>query len=103
MLLKVKHAELKNVAKTMKTDSELYDVEIENILKQIEKLRGVWQGVDSEEFCNNFEVYVTKMKNIPVAMRNMLKVMDAANQGYEENDEAFGKALKVEATNYDEK
>jgi hypothetical protein len=46
--------------------------------------------------------YLAKMKNIPVAMRNMLKVIDVANKGYEENDEAFGKALKTEAQNYDE-
>ena len=32
----------------------------------------------------------------------MLKVMDVANKGYEENDETFGKALKTEAQNYDE-
>ena len=32
----------------------------------------------------------------------MSKVMDGANKGYEDNDEAFGKALKVEANNYEE-
>ncbi len=102
MLLKVKHAELNEVAKTMRTDSELYDEEVKKMEKAIETLRTIWQGDDAVQFCDHMDEYLAKMKNIPVAMRNMLKVMDVANKGYEENDEAFGKALKVEAQNYEE-
>ena len=102
MLLKVKHSELNNVSNTIKTDSEAIDVEIEKMQKEIDKLKGIWQGDDADTFCENVSAYLTKMKNIPVAMRNMNKVISAANKGYEENDEAFGNALKVEAENYEE-
>ncbi len=102
MLLKVKHAELNEVAKTMRTDSELIDEEIEKMEKSLDKLRVIWQGDDAVQFCDHLNEYLAKMKNIPIAQRNMLKVMDVANKGYEENDEAFGKALKTEAQNYDE-
>ena len=101
-VLKVKHAELKQVSSTMQRDSEAIDTEVENMLKQIETLRGIWQGEDATQFCDHANEYITRIKNITVAMRNMQKVMNAANQGYEENDEAFGNALKTEAQNYDE-
>ena len=102
MLLKVKHNELNQVSDTIKNDSEAYDVEIEKMLKNIETLKGIWQGDDADTFCENATEYITKMKNITVAMRNMNKVITAANKGYEDNDEAFGSALKVEAENYEE-
>jgi WXG100 family type VII secretion target len=102
MKLMVKHAELKQVSNNMRKDSEDLDKEIEKMLSSIERLRGIWEGVDAVQFCDHATEYVTKMKNVPIAMRNMLKVIDVANKGYEENDEAFGKALKTEAQNYEE-
>lgn len=102
MLLKVKHEELNGVLKTMVTDGDAYDSEIDNMLKQIEILKTIWQGDDAEIFCKNVGDYITKMKNIPIALRNMSKFIDKANNGYTENDEAFSKELETEATNYDE-
>jgi WXG100 family type VII secretion target len=102
MLLKVKHGELKQVAKTMQTDSELCDEEIKKMEEQVKVLRTIWQGIDATQFCDHMDEYLAKMKNVPITMRNMLKVMDVANRGYEENDEAFGNELKKEAQNYDE-
>ena len=102
MVVKVKHDELNEVSKVINKDSEAYDVEINNMLQAIEKLRGIWQGEDSETFCNNATEYITKMKNITRTMRNMTRVIDTANVGYEECDEAFGNALEAEAMNYDE-
>lgn len=102
MILKVKHEELRNVSKTMTKDGEAYDVEIKNMLEQIEKLKTIWQGEDAEQFYKNVKEYIEKMKNIPIALRNMSKFIDKANGGYSENDESFGKELEVEADNYDE-
>ena len=102
MLLKVKHSELNQVSKNLVSGSQDLDREIEKMLKEIETLRTIWQGEDAVQFCDHANAYFTTMKNIPIAMRNMSKVMDGANKGYEDNDEAFGKALKVEANNYEE-
>ncbi len=102
MLLKVKHEELDGVLKTMNTDGDTYDSEIDNMLKQIEKLQTIWQGQDAEIFCKNATEYITKMKNIPVALRNMSTFIEKTNKGYTEKDEEFSKELETEATNYDE-
>ena len=102
MLLKVKHEELNNVTSVMVKDGETYDAEINKMLEQIEKLRTIWQGQDAEQFCNNVTNYITKMKNIPICLRNMSKFVNSANSGYTEQDESFSQELEVEANNYDE-
>lgn len=102
MLLKVKHEELDGVLNVMKKDGDAYDVEIENMLQQIEKLRTIWKGADATIFCDNAKSYITKMKNIPICLRNMSKFTKQANSGYTEKDESFSKDLETEATNYDE-
>ena len=102
MEIMVDEEELKQMTTTMGKDAESLDEAIEKITQQLEILRGIWQGEDATQFCDHANEYITRIKNIPVAMRNMNKVMNVANQGYEENDEAFGNALKTEAQNYDE-
>ena len=102
MELKVKHDELHGVLGTMKKDGDSYDTEIENMLKQIDKLRLIWKGQDANVFCDKAYEYITKMKNIPIALRNMSTFVEKANNGYTENDESFSKELETEVANYDE-
>ncbi len=102
MLLKVKHAELNQVNKELVAGSQDLDTEIDKMLKEIDMLRTIWQGEDAVQFCDHANAYFTTMKNIPVAMRNINKVIEGANNGYKDNDEAFASALKVEANNYEE-
>ena len=102
MKLKVKHEELNAVADVMTKDGDAYDVEIDNILKQISRLRNIWLGVDSVEFCNNFEAYMTNMKNIPIALRNMSKVTKGIDSAYVEKDEAFCNEVRTEVGKHDE-
>lgn len=103
MVLKVKHDELHDVLSIMEKDGDVYDTEIENMLDQIEKLRTIWLGQDAKIFCDNVHDYVEKMKNIPIALRNMSTFIKKTNNGYTENDESFSKELETEATNYDER
>lgn len=102
MLLKVRHEELYDVVNTMEKDGDAYDTEIDNMLKEIEKLRTIWQGQDAKIFCDNAQNYITKMKNIPVALRNMSTFTKKVNGGYSDNDESFSKELETEANNYEE-
>ena len=102
MVLKVSPGELRTVTDTMKKDKEEYEIEIEKMLSEIDKLRTIWQGTDATVFCDNVYNYVSKMKNITIALGNMSTFMNNANNGYTENDEEFSKELETEATNYDE-
>lgn len=102
MIFKVKHNELNQVSDTIKRDSEDYSSEVDSMLKDIESLRSVWQGVDAEEFCDNMEVFLKNVKNIPTAMSNMSNAIKVIDKGYVDCDTIFGDALKAEANNYEE-
>ncbi len=102
MLLKVKYDELKKITNTIKNDCSLFDEEIKRNLEQIEKLRGIWQGNDSDIFCNNVHDYLQKMTTISATLRNLEKFIDKANNGYKDNDESFSRELDTEVDNYEE-
>ena len=102
MIIKVKHDELKNVKDVMARDGNAYDEEIKSMLNQISILRGIWQGDDAKEFCDNAEDYFTKMKTIPIALRNMSRFIDSVDKDLTEADEQFARELRTEVGNYNE-
>ena len=102
MKFNVKHTELKEVSDTILKDSEDYSTQIDNMISLVDNLRSVWSGEDALIFCDNFDSYLSKMKNIPIAMRNMSNAMNTVNKGYQYYDEMFGNALNREANNYEE-
>lgn len=102
MILKVKHEELKKVKDVMKNDGELLDNEIAIMLEQLEKLKTIWQGQDSDVFCSNVYNYVTRMKTIPSSLRVLSEFIGKADNKYIDNDDAFSQELKTEVDNYDE-
>ena len=102
MLIKMKHEELSNFKDVMVKDGDSYDAEIKSMLNQIAILRTIWQGDDAKEFCDNAERYFTKMKNIPIALRNMSRFVNQVNKDYTEADEAFARELRTEVGNYNE-
>lgn len=102
MLIKMKHEELSNVKDVMKKDGDLYDEEIKSMLNQIAILRTIWQGDDAKKFCDNAENYFTKMKNIPIALRNMSRFVNNVNKNFTEADEQFARELRTEVGNYNE-
>ena len=102
MVFKVKHDELNQVSDIIKNDSDACSAEIDNMLSNIEKLRDIWTGEDADQFCDSIDDYLTKMKNIPLAMIKMSSAISIADKGYKELDEAFENALEAEASNYEE-
>ena len=102
MVIKVKHDILEDVSTTLVKDSEAYDAEITNMLKSIDTLRDIWQGEDATVFCDNVTEYISKMSNIPIAMRNMSNAITTIDSGYKAYDDTFSKTLMEEASNYDE-
>ncbi len=101
MEFKVRHSDFDEVRKTIDRDQEDLDKEIETMLKTVARLRTIWQGGDATNFCNNFEAYAQKMKNVNVVFGNFSKFMDSANKGYKESDVALNKALEAEAAKYE--
>ena len=96
MEFKVKHSELKQTTDTFLNDSEILSIEIDNMLKYVDSLRNVWQGIDSDTFYNNIYNYLNRMKIIPEALNTIGQFVGEVNGLYEEADEDFAKNLNVE-------
>ncbi len=101
VLIKVDHEELDVVRNSMKTDGELLSEEITNLMSELEKLRGIWQGVDADTFYNNVLNYLTKMKSIPAYLDVVNKFISRINDKYTDNDEAFSRELNTEVDDYE--
>ena len=101
-MLKMDHEEIDSVKNTIDEDQTQLDDEITKMEAQLAKLRTIWQGQDADQFCNNFEEYLTKMKGIPVALRNVSSFVDKTNKNFQEKDKEFSSELNKEVDNFDE-
>lgn len=101
-MIKMRHGEIDDVKRIMDNDEVELDDEIKKMEEQKEILKRIWQGQDADLFIKNFEDYLTKMKGIPVALRNISGFMKKANGDFKDKDDEFSKELEKEANNYDE-
>ena len=99
MLLKVNHEELKNVKDVMKENSNLLNEEITIMLNNLENLRTIWQGDDSDLFYDNAFNYISRMKTITSAMNVMGDFINNMDDNYKKNDEQFSKEIEVNVSN----
>jgi len=101
MYVKVDNDEMNTFIKTMRDDSTELSKELDNMIKQMNRLTTeVWQGADARTFNENVTTYLEKMKVIPKAITTLSNISDKINKGYAENDEAFAKALEEVANRY---
>ena len=101
-MIKIRHGEVEDVRNVMDKDEVELDDEIKKMEEQKDILKRVWQGQDADLFIKNFEDYLTKMKGVPVAIRNISMFMKKANGDFKDKDDEFSKELDKEADNYDE-
>ncbi len=100
MELKVKYSEVKNFADVIIKDSVTIDEEINNVLKDLDKLTTIWKGYDADKFHEHATAYFTTMRNIPKAMRNIDRSINAALAGYRDSESAFSAMLRGESERY---
>lgn len=97
MILKVKHNELKNVEQKMLKSSEKMELEINKIKTYLNELSNLWQGVDSEQFCQEVYSYTDRLKEISQFFKETSNFVNKANYAYEESDLSFKNQLEKEA------
>ena len=102
MIIKVGHNEINDVTKTLNQDQQDFDKEIDTMLGQIERMKGIWSGTDASIFYEKATEYIKNMKKITTTMKNISNFSDKANNGFIEVDQSFGKDLEEEANKYDE-
>jgi WXG100 family type VII secretion target len=101
-MIKMRHGEVEDVKRIIDNDEVELDDEIKKMEEQKEILKRIWQGQDADLFIKNFDDYLTKMKGVPVALRNISGFMKKANGDFKDKDDEFSKELEKEANNYDE-
>ena len=102
MKLKVDKKEIKNVEKELLTKSEQLALEFETWTKNIEDLKTIWQGPETEPFYRSIDDYLARIKLIPETSKAIGNFMVKSTNAYEEKEEEFRDQLKKENDLYEE-
>jgi uncharacterized protein YukE len=102
MIIKVSHNEITDIKNTLNKDRSDFDVEIDKMLDQMERLKEIWSGYDASIFFEKAYEYISNMKKITNTMGSIATFSEKANGGFIEVDESFSKKLEEEAQKYDE-
>ena len=94
MQLMVNHDALEKVRSGFENNAVELNNEFDKYLSEIERLKGVWQGTDSELFCKEAEVYIAKLRLIATTYNKMANFIGKSNNSYLERDESFALDLK---------
>ena len=95
-VINIEYDELENFRKVIEEDQTDLDKEIDKMKNQIDRLSAIWKGQDSEEFCAHLNVYLDKMKGIPVCMRNVSSFVKDMSGNFKNSDQAFARKLSTE-------
>ena len=94
MKIRVDHREMTNVINKLSNESNMLTTEIENIQKNIEELKTVWQGEEANIFYTRITNYLNKMEAIPATYDKMSSFLSRSNSRYKEMDNAFLKDIE---------
>ena len=92
--MKINNKELEPIIKTVEEDSNYTSNQLNALLGQITELRNIWQGIDSETFCNYAEEYITFLTIIPQIYNSLNKVMKTATINYKNIDKEYATNIK---------
>ena len=95
-MINVEFDELELFRKVIDEDQRDLDEEIEKMKGQMERLKGIWKGQDSDIFCRHMDMYLEKMKSIPVCMRNVSSFVKHIGGNFKTSDTAFARQLSTE-------
>ena len=94
MEIVVKHKELNEVAKNMDVNAEKMDVEIDKLLNDINNLSNIWQGKDSNIFCEKVKDYLDNLRDVPYTYRVLDNFIERADRSYKEIDDSYAESLE---------
>ena len=95
-MINVEYDELELFRKVIDEDQRDLDEEIENMKGQMERLKNIWKGQDSDIFCKHMDMYLEKMKSIPVCMRNVSSFVNHISDNFKTSDTSFARQLSTE-------
>lgn len=94
MKLMVKNDELDNVLERLSDNEIDLQKQLEELQKQIERLKEIWQGEDANALYNKAESYLEFLDFLPVVYNTLSSLMNAANNKYRVIDSDYANMLK---------
>lgn len=94
MELKVNHRELNNVSKESENNAELLDEELDKLVNSVNELREIWQGKDSDEYCDRVYSYLKDLRIVPEIYRTIGNFIENTDKNYKDIDEEYSNELK---------
>ena len=94
MELKVNHKELNVVAKETGNNAVLLDEEIDKLVGSVNELKEIWQGKDSDEFCDRVDSYLRDLRIVPEIYRTLDDFMENVDKNYKDINEEYSNELK---------
>ena len=93
MELRVNHNELNSVAKESSYNAELLDTEIDKLTDSINALKDIWQGKDSDEFCDKAYHFLKNLRIVPGIYRTFDSFIERVDENYKDINEEYSKEL----------
>lgn len=94
MELKVNHRELNNVSKKSENNADLLDEELDKLVNSVNELREIWQGKDSDEYCDRVYSYLKDLRIVPEIYRTIGNFIESTDKNYKDIDEEYSNELK---------
>ena len=94
MELKVNHKELNVVAKETGNNAVLLDEEIDKLVGSVNELKEIWQGKDSDEFCDRVDSYLRDLRIVPEIYRTLDDFMENVDKNYKDINEEYSNELR---------
>ena len=94
MTIKADYQEINNTVLLMDENYNTLNSEIDNILKNLDGLKNLWQGEDADIYYNNAIDYMNNMKSIPEIYKSLSDVIKTMNQNYKELDKDYATSLE---------
>ena len=102
MNINVDFEELDKVTNTMVDDKTALEIEIDNLLESLERIKLCWHGDDLEHFYSKAFEYISRMKVLTEYMDTTSNFIKKSNISYQEQDRQFSEDLNKEAELLDE-
>ena len=95
-MIKILHDNITSFRNTLYEDKRQMVDEIDKLNANLEDLKTIWLGKDSDAFCNNMSNYLKKMRVIPDLLDNVDGFVYDADKLFEDEDKEFMSDIKNE-------
>ena len=102
MRINVSPDELEHASDVIVNDASDLNDSFDKLLQQLEILKTIWQGQDSDMFCKHVGNALNLFKGVPNSMDKLGVLVRKTSGGFVEGDEEFSNNLHKEVLEYEQ-